>query len=618
MRKGILVSIVIAIFSMILFQVVLAENQKEKNIYIELQDKIKKFDPKNEVVRLRTENRRTFKDKNGKMVTFISTEPLNYLEDDHQFQPIELNLASEKSVKMAPRSFAAGVSSQQRPASNGFRYKHHALKNSVKARFAETSDGGIMLEYQNRSIEFKINHKTKRPAKVDKNKIRYKKIFSNCDLEYTVLPGTIKDELIFYSVPQNPVISFEVDFGDLKPQNGPEGSINLVDGSGEVFFTIHPSIMFEKENDENGKIIETRFHRQGTQLYCDLILDMGWLKDKNRKYPVVVDPQVSIRGLYSYGQTDRRFLLYTPESYANVKCEIKIQGPHLHGRLSKHDEARGHFKDLTANNTFLYYYGLYDYHQNYETAAVAGHYYEVAVYGGRTKHKIGSGKYYGQAWATITYGDVDGYLFPKEEVPPKVLFAKVHQNIVEKVIEVKYPQTISYNCSSNTSFGFQIFQVGDGVPIFTSISNNGTFQLNTGLYKIVVPQNAWAEFNFPRLTANYESRILMRSNPGVIDSTFKLPTTAEVKMQFKTERNGEPSGVYPYIKIMSGVNTLYERRFDVNYYDFFDGGDKVTLDKEVPYRLIISRVRECPVGERSSWNYSILKTNLVPQLISGW
>ena len=598
MRKSILVSIVIGILAMLLFQAVLAENLKEKDIYIELQDRIKKFDPKNEVVRLRTENRRTFKDKNGKMVTFISTEPLNYLEDDNQLNPIEINLASEKSVKVAPRSYTAGALVQKRQDGTGFKHKHHALKNSVKARFAETSDGGIMLEYEKHSIEFKFNHQTKRPAKVDKNKVRYRKIFSNCDLEYTVLPGSIKDELIFYSAPKSPVLSFEVDFGDLKPQNGPEGSINLVDGSGEAIFTIHPSVMFEKENEDNGKIIETRFHHEGSQLYCDLILDMGWLKDKKRKYPVVVDPQVSTQKLNSYSNYYQRFLLYTPESYGTIECSINVQGPHMHGHNSKRWDAVGYFKDITDTDKppILYYKGLYEYSDRKAVDAIAGHYYEVVVSGGRTKYKVGGGSHDGQAIATIKYGDNDGYLFPKEQVSPISLFAKVHQDIVEKVVEVKYTQTVSY--TSNAAFGFQVYEVGDvtqenGEPVatlyYTPNSNNGAFQLNTGKYKIVVPQNAWAEFNFPRLTSNYENRLLMRSNPGVIDSTFKLPTSSEIKMQFKTAKNGNPSGIYPYVKILSGAEPVFEHKFDVHYYDLYDGGDKVILDKEVPYRLIISR-----------------------------
>lgn len=575
MRRGLIITGVILVLMVSVFQWVLAETRKSET----LQERLAKYPLKNELTHLRTENRRTFKEKDGKLITFIATEPLNYRDDNNRFEPIEINLKSDNSGKSSPATGQRGIKD---------RFRHHALKNSIKARFAEESNGGLMLEYQKQSIELLFNHPHKRRAKISKNKIQYPKIFDNCDLEYTILPGRVKDELIFRSAPKTPVLSFKVSLNGLKTQNGPGGSINLADASGKVVFTILPSIMFEKENEERCKVIETKFHREGAQLYCDLVLDMGWLKDKKRKYPVVVDPQVTIQDLYSYGQTNQRFLLYTPETHGTVKCEIKIDGPDKHGHLSKHDEARGHFKDLTANKIFLNYNGLSDYHQNHEEAAIAGHYYEVEVYGGRTKHKIGSGTYYGEAWATITYGDTDGYLF--EKVPSKVLFAKVHQNIVEKAIEVKYPQTISYTSNSNTSSSFQVFQVGDEVPIFTPVSNNGTLQLNTGSYKIVVSQNAWAEFYFPRLTANYESQILMRSNPGVIDSTFILPTSSEVKMQFKTAKNGTPGSFgYPSVKIKSGMGTVYERTFDVNYYNYFDGGDKVTLAKEVPYHLIISR-----------------------------
>ena len=37
------------------------------------------------------------------------------------------------------------------------------------------------------------------------------------------------------------------------------------------------------------------------------------------------------------------------------------------------------------------------------------------------------------------------------------------------------------------------------------------------------------------------------------------------------------------------MQTIYERKFNVSYYNYFDGGDKVLLKKEVPYRLIVSR-----------------------------
>lgn len=243
MRKGILVSLLIMmIFAMIVFQIVSAENSKEKDIYGELQAKIVKFDPKSEVVRLRTENRRTFKEKKGKLVTFISTEPLNYFEDDNRLQPIETKLASEKAVKEVIKPLRSGASGQKRQDGAGFRYKHHALRNSVKARFAETSDGGTQLERKGHTLEFILKHQKKSKGTINKNRIKYAKVMNNCDLVYTILPGRIKDELIFYSAPKTPVISYKVKVNNqLKPVNGPEGSINLVDASGNIIFNLHPA-----------------------------------------------------------------------------------------------------------------------------------------------------------------------------------------------------------------------------------------------------------------------------------------------------------------------------------------------------------------------------------------
>lgn len=579
-----------------LFQAVLAvDSEKQTDGSIEtLQAGIEKMDPENEIIDQRSEYRRSFKDDQGKIVTFIATSPLNYLEDDNQYYPIETNIVAEKAGSK-PMLFRANKAVSNEGADLGElygvqRFRYHAVNNTVKAHFAEKSDSGVVFEYQNKPIIFQIDHQYKRSAKISNNKIRYEKIFDNCDLEYTVLPGGIKDELIFHSLPEKPILSFRVDFGDLKTEDGPEGSINLVDNAGNVIYTIHPSFMFEKENEENSMEIETRFHRQGAQLYCDLVLNMGWLKDKNRKYPVVVDPLVSAGELTSHGQQKRRFLFYAPESYGMIKCRIDIDGPGYHGHLSEHDPAEAHFKDLTLNEHLLpSYEGYHNYNkQSPEISLIAGHYYEVSIYGGRSKHYIGGKKFPGQATAIITYGDANGRLFA--EVPSEVLYTKVHKHEVEKIFALDYPQTISYTSNSATTAGFCVYQVGEDTPIFTSSSDNGAFQLNAGPYKVVVPQNAWAELRFPRLTQNYESRILMRGNPGIIDSTFTLPSESEVKMHFKTVKNGSPSSMgYPSVKILSGMQTIYERKFNVSYYNYFDGGDKVRLKKEVPYRLIVSR-----------------------------
>ena len=81
MRKGILFAVVTLLLLLILFQVVMAVDSEEQvnDFADELQAAIEKMDPENELVDQRSKFRRSFRDNQGKIVTFIATCPLNYL-----------------------------------------------------------------------------------------------------------------------------------------------------------------------------------------------------------------------------------------------------------------------------------------------------------------------------------------------------------------------------------------------------------------------------------------------------------------------------------------------------------------------------------------------------------
>ena len=603
MRKSILVSIVIGILAMLLFQAVLAENLKEKDIYIELQDRIKKFDPKNEVVRLRTENRRTFKDKNGKMVTFISTEPLNYLEDDNQLNPIEINLASEKSVKVAPKFSITGTPDQKRQG-GVFRYKHHAIKNSLKARFAENSDGGTQLEHQGHTLEFILKHQKKSRGTINKNQIKYAKVLDNCDLVYTVLPGQIKDELIFSSAPKTPVISYKLKINNkLKPKNGPEGSINLVNDSGSIIFNISPSVVYEMNDEDQFKEIETKFHWEEDELYCDLVLDLSWFKDKKRKYPVVVDPMVTPAPT-SEGKEKNRTFIHCPEKHGEIECTIELEGPGFHGHLSDRDRAHVYFKNLTTNIELLGYYGLENYSETYKEDIQAGNDYEIYLFSGRTK-RIDGKKYNGRAWAKVTYGGENGHLFPIDTEKSANHFTGINDFVIAKNVYIKYPQKVKYKYvlesgSGNISMPMTpYFKVSPGpnIPPPTSGEISGEVFLNPGDYRFELsPSNRnhyRVELEFPLGTGHYETKVVLRTNPGSIESTFMLPSDQEALLEYRTFRNGSPgSEAYPHISITSeSGTTVYPKKFPLDAYNVYDGGDKVLLEKEKLYTLTVSRGR---------------------------
>lgn len=433
--KKILLALFLSITILIsIFHLVLAIEKDEV-----LEEKLAKYSADNELIHLRTENRRSFKDKNGQMVTFLSTDPLNYFDDNQQLQPIETSLTTEPSFKSGKSQRSANKNIDRTNVEKS-KYPHAALKNSIQARFADFSDGGVLYKYKNEKIEFVLNHKNKRQAKIHKNKIRYEKIFDNCDLEYTVLPGKVKDELIFYSVPKTPVISFKVNFNQLKPKNGANGGVDLVNESGERIFSVLPSVMFEQGNPETEKFVETKFHWEDNQLYCDLILDMSWLKDKKRKYPIVVDPVV-VPPLSSQSKQEVRFRLHAPENYSQITCEARVTGPEYHGHLGSHTKAQFHYKDLTSGEVFDSYSGLNNYYSKKPAIALqADHDYEVYIKGGKAKNVLGT-KYEGYAWAQITYGDDNLRLFP---AVPERTFKTIVTDTLQKVIEISYPQQITY------------------------------------------------------------------------------------------------------------------------------------------------------------------------------
>lgn len=552
-----------------------------------------------EIASLRAEHRRSFRKADGRQVTVISTEPLNYFDDDQQYYPIETQLtATSAAPSKTTTAQTPGAKSRTLAKAARSPYAFVAEKNAIKARFAETSTGGAEFEYKNQAIHFTLDHSRSSRGRIDGNKIRYPKVLEDADLQYTILPGKVKDELIFERAPKSPVITFRVSLNDLTPRSGKGGTIDLVGPDGEAVFTILPSIMYEQDDQERFKILETKFHRDGDQLYCDLLLDLGWLKRKGRKYPVVVDPQIV--PFDSSGKTEVRFRLHAPESYSNIAWEARVSGPEYHGHLGSHTKARFQARDLTSGQVYANYSGLHDYYSNASQSLSAGHDYEVYIRGGKAKNIMGS-SYTGSAWAVVTYGDDNLRLF---QTVPQRRFNMTVGSTLEKVFALSTPQTVAYDYQMEvTSPGmsspplpyFRIYYEGSSTPLYDLQTGTGKIQLNPGTYRVVLSPG-WNHFrarlDFPRSTANYERWIDLRTDPGRIESVLMLPADSEMLLQYQTKRSGSPSSqAYPTVQITTDEAAIFQRSYDLGYYNFFDGGDKVSLVKDRRYHVIVSRGR---------------------------
>ena len=383
------------------------------------------------------------------------------------------------------------------------------------------------------------------------------------------------------------------------PKNGPEGTVELVDEAGKAVFQLLPAFMYEKDNPEVSKAVETKFHWDQNELYCNLILDPTWLKDKKRQYPIIVDPIVT-PALTSSGRTSHRTLIQCPEN-GRIKCQIDLDGPHWHGDASRHHRAHVYFRDNTTGQYLLgEHYSTDSYHPApYEGEFIVGHEYELYLYAGETR-RIDGKRYKGQAWATIEYGNGES-LFA--DLPDAQFFTGINNNIILKSVDIKHAQTVKYRYvreSSNTNLSVPLspyFRITPG-PIIPPPGSNeveGEILLNPGHYQFElspsINQHYRMELEFPLGTEAYEQKIVLRTNPGSIESTFMLPSKGDVCLQYRTIRNDLPSSIKanPSIKITSSADTIFPRQFSLDYYNIIEGGAKVELEKEKLYTLTVTR-----------------------------
>jgi hypothetical protein len=568
MRKGFMMAGIITLLPVILFQLTWAEVPKPETIA----EKLTKFGKQRDIPKLRTENSRTYEAKDGKRTLFLATQPLNYQGDDGEFYPIDTNLVSDR------------VTPKEKGDANK-RFRHKALKNVLRAQFSDNSDDGILLEHGAYQIQFNIRHKHRRTAAIKKNKIRYHKVFDNADLQYTVEPGRVKDELIFTSAPTSSILSFKVNFGKLKSKKGKNGTIELVDEKGKMIFTIAPSIMFEQGNKKVGKKIDTHFHWEKDQLYCDLILDMGWLKNPKRKYPVVIDPTASI---YSSGTNRQRIFLRTPETNGNITFAANIDGPGWHGHLFSNHKSECYFIDRTTGTYFVNnsdYNGLSA--NPPPTPAQAGHEYEVGIYAGASYSKVfWENDHIGSGWATLT---MDAPLFADQTIQGKnEFFTSLTSSGTyagfDKEFTVNYPQTISFSSINNLRLYKDEVQqalVGTKIKVYPEYK-----------YRL----NVWGEttsaitIDFPYLTRNYESKIIMGTQPRYIESIIRVPQDRQLLLKYETSSSGwSASEGLPTINIYSeSGQSIYQKTLDLNYYNQIIGGQIIPVEKEAPYHLKIT------------------------------
>ncbi len=124
--------------------------------------------------------------------------------------------------------------------------------------------------------------------------IKYDNVLDNTSVEYVLENKALKENIIIYKKSKNSY-HYLLNAGGLTVQKNEDNSIDLFDSSNKdaAVFHIDAPFMYDSKG-ETSKSVKTSVENQGDGKYLlSYTPDEKWLKDKNRSYPVVLDPTIT-------------------------------------------------------------------------------------------------------------------------------------------------------------------------------------------------------------------------------------------------------------------------------------------------------------------------------------
>ncbi|HEX9712500.1 MAG TPA: DNRLRE domain-containing protein [Actinomycetota bacterium] len=239
-----------------------------------------------EIVALRTETAKFFREPDGTHQAEIFPAPIHFLASDGRWEDIDPTLVASSDPGYAWRNAAGAVAYEFAPS----------------VRSGDT----VRVVADGEHLQFgPVGDLSPQPAVVAGNQVTYPGILPGVDLRYTVQLGGLKEEFVLHQVPAVPGFAFEAS-GTLSVSPSTADGFDLVNSAGEAVLRMPPLVMYESETPEHHEarastgVTLTIEPGAGTQLLT-LTFDPVWLADPTRRWPVFVDP--STQTLYPGSDT---------------------------------------------------------------------------------------------------------------------------------------------------------------------------------------------------------------------------------------------------------------------------------------------------------------------------
>lgn len=209
-------------------------------------------------------------------------------------------------------------------------------KNSYKVQFGKTrkeklckiENSGFYLDFD---IKEKEDYKIITKKTKTKGKLKFQDILKNIDVDYEINSNQIKESIILNDI--NSIVSkIEFDINtNLYLSINDDGSISSSDGENEIFKIEAPYMI--DANNRISKNVSYNLKKFFNKYNLELIIDVEWLQNENRKYPVIIDPTIT-NTINSTSVQDTYICSETPTVNYNARDYMLIGAELYDGNLT--------------------------------------------------------------------------------------------------------------------------------------------------------------------------------------------------------------------------------------------------------------------------------------------
>jgi RHS repeat-associated protein len=222
-----------------------------------------------------TASSRTFVDPDGGYTTELYPAPVNFLDADGLFQPIDNTLVAVDQPPFAYSNAAAG---------------HELLLP------ATLPAGPVRLERDGVWLEMALQGASTGPVEVQGATAVYRQAQAGVDVAYAATNLGVKEEMLLASADSPSTFRFTVSTSaGLTARQTADGGIDLVDAFGRPALSLPAPFMLDSADDGGvrSEAVTLRVVQTLPTLVFELAADRAWLADPARVFPVAVDPTVN-------------------------------------------------------------------------------------------------------------------------------------------------------------------------------------------------------------------------------------------------------------------------------------------------------------------------------------